>query len=487
MAGKRAGDSRQCECSFSGGLATGMKKGCEFRMQKQMGNKMIIICAAAAAVLIAAAVTALFLFRDDEAFRSIMVYELEGSAVIDRAKIGTIDAAENLYLESGDRVSVAQKSMMRMKLDDDKYVTAEADTVFALEAEGDGGNSRTRIRLEQGAVTNEIQKPLGGGDLYETTTPNSVMAVRGTIYRAELYDDGAGGQDMRLCCFDGTVAAKPVLPDGTYGEEVLVHAGSEVTVYSDGTMTDVKEIDFESLPEQSLETLSGLMESGAPVTGISAEELSSFIADSTDDSEEAVMAEADESDSQSESDTTEASVEDTKAEEDEALQEEGRDDVDQQKLTAGRDKEKTGQSKGGSTKKPDSGKDSKPADDKDTGKDGTPAAGSSDNGNTSSGGSGSGNSGNNGSGDSDKPSEEGKPGDDDQDKKPGGDSGSKPNPPAEKIYTVTFEYQGTVFATQNVKSGRKVSVPVLAPAAAGSWDFDFDKKIKADTTIQWKP
>ena len=53
-------------------------------------------------------------------------------------------------------------------------------------------------------------------------------------------------------------------------------------------------------------------------------------------------------------------------------------------------------------------------------------------------------------------------------------------------YTVTYQYQGTVFATQKVKSGDKTTAPVLAPAAEGAWDFDFNTKIKADTTIEWK-
>lgn len=467
-------------------------------MQKQTVNKKVIICAAAA-VLIVAAVAALFLFRGDEAFRSIMVYELEGSAVIDRAEIGTINATENLYLESGDRVSVADESMMRMKLDDDKYVTAEADTVFALEAEGDGDNSRTRIRLEQGAVTNEIQKPLGGEDLYETTTPNSVMAVRGTIYRVQLSDDGAGGQDMRLCCFDGTVAAKPILPDGTYGEEVLVHAGSELTIYSDGTVAAVKEIDFESLPKQALEVLRSLMESGASVTGITADVLNSFMTVAGDAGEETASDGADETegtDSQAASSITEGFQGDTES--DEALQaEEDSDGADGQNLAAGRNKKKADQGKDGSTKKESgTGKDSEPAGGKEPGEPGTPAAGAGSSGSENTGSSGSdssnsnnGGSGNNGSGDGDsgKPSGDGNSGDDSQDQKPGDDSGSKPNPPKETTYTVTYKYQGTVFATQTVKSGRKAAAPVLAPAAEGAWDFDFDTKIKADTTIQWKP
>lgn len=157
-------------------------------MQKLMSNKKIIICACAAVAVTAVVVIAL-LFNKEEAFRSIMVYDVKGSAVIERETVGAMNAAENLYLESGDRVSVAADSSMRMKLDDDKYVMAEPDTVFSVEAEGTEADSRTRICLEQGAITNEIQHPLSEGSQYETSTPNSVMAVRGTIYRVELSVD----------------------------------------------------------------------------------------------------------------------------------------------------------------------------------------------------------------------------------------------------------------------------------------------------------
>ncbi|MDE5716142.1 MAG: FecR domain-containing protein, partial [Lachnospiraceae bacterium] len=254
-------------------------------MQKLITDKKIIICACAAAVVAVVAVIALIFNNKEETFRSIMVYDVEGNAVIERENVGAMNAAENLYLESGDRVSVASDSSMRMKLDDDKYVMAEADTVFSVEAEGTEADSKTRISLEQGAITNEIQHPLSAGSQYETSTPNSVMAVRGTIYRAELYLDETGGQSTKLCCFQGKVGAKPILPDGTYGEEILVPAGSELTVYQDGTVGDVMDIAFDGLPQQAVVYLLELMESGQDVTGISVEELRQLVSVMEDGSE----------------------------------------------------------------------------------------------------------------------------------------------------------------------------------------------------------
>ncbi len=56
----------------------------------------------------------------------------------------------------------------------------------------------------------------------------------------------------------------------------------------------------------------------------------------------------------------------------------------------------------------------------------------------------------------------------------------------EKVtYTVTFTYQGKVFATQTVEEGGKVSKPVLMPASGGTWNVDFDAQIYEDMQIEF--
>lgn len=428
-------------------------------MQKQAANKKIVAVLCAAAV-VAAAVVILILNQKEESFRSILVYELEGSAVIDRTDIGSIDAAPNLYLESGDCVSVHTDSMMRMKLDNDKYITAEADTVFSLEAEGDEHDSRTRIRLEQGALTNEIQNPLSGESLYETSTPNSVMAVRGTIYRAELTDDGADGQDMRLCCFEGTVAAKPVLPDGAYGEEVLVPAGSELTVYSDGTVSDLADIEYASLSGQALKTLRGLLDNGESIKGISLEELEQITQDG--DRQDAVSEPAGDVQEPAAADEQDETEQDTEEKDTKSGQNTGGQSASSRRKNDNKNTDQGGGSPAGDTgSKPAKPKEPSPSS---GGSSNTGDSGNADGGN----GQGSGNGGDNG-----------------KDKDPGGGSGSK-QPSKEVVYTVTYQYQDSVFATQSVRKGKKASVPTLAPAAEGSWDFDFNTKINADTVIRWK-
>ncbi len=69
------------------------------------------------------------------------------------------------------------------------------------------------------------------------------------------------------------------------------------------------------------------------------------------------------------------------------------------------------------------------------------------------------------------------------------DETEETQPPAStpaNSYKITFLYDGEVFATQNVSEGGQVSKPKFAPAASGTWDFDFSTAIHKDTKINWK-
>ena len=447
-------------------------------MLKQMSYKKITICIGAAAVVIAVAV-AVLLSRKEETFRSIMVYDVEGSAVIERESVGSLNAAENLYLESGDRVSVAQDSSMRMKLDDDKYVMAEADTIFSVEAEGTDENSRTRICLEQGAITNEIQHPLSDGSQYETSTPNSVMAVRGTIYRVELYKDENGEQNTKLCCFQGKVGTKPILPDGTYGEEVLVAAGSELIVHSDGTMEGPEDIAYEQLPEQAVQNLLDMSENGQALTGIAAEDLKQLAEAAQKADDKAEMSESAQKQQEDAQKETAQSDKDTKKTADADGQTARKDvakttpkpqnDTAAQNTIAAQEADQSGQNPQvqlpvPATVQPEAVQQAGSSSVEDgTGEETTQEENA---GNDSAGG-------NQENKDKDKPHKD----------KPDKDKPDKPQQPV--VYTVKFMYNDTVFATQTVVSGGTAEEPILMPAASGSWNFDFSTPIQADTVITW--
>lgn len=234
-----------------------------------MKNKKKVALIAGIVLLVILAVVAIVLINRNgkDAYRSILVYEMEGSAVIRRESIGEIDAYENLMLQSGDTVVVEKDSTMRLKLDDDKYVLVEPESEFTIVAEGDSRDSKTKIVLTRGAITNEIKSRLSDKSSYEVETPNSIMAVRGTVFRVEVYYDTEGNSFSRTSTFEGKVGTRLVMPDGAVTEdEVLVENGEEVLVQ--GTEEDSEyvgapeEIDFTTMPQTVLQFLVELAEEG---------------------------------------------------------------------------------------------------------------------------------------------------------------------------------------------------------------------------------
>ena len=467
-------------------------------MTKQLPSKKWLIVIGAVVIAAAAGIAAFLLTSGEETYRSVMIYELDGSTVIERADIGTIDAAENLYLQSGDRVRVMEDSMMRLKLDNDKYIAAEENTVFVLTAEGDEQDSKTKIELEQGAVTSEIQNPLSSGSAYETKTPNAVMAVRGTIYRVALSEDEEGNLVTRLCCFKGSVEMSPVDEQGV-GEPLLVEAGNEANVNAGAGVSEVTPIDYESLPPQMLKILES-----AGITSASAETSAQDGTDAEDVTDETVdlsdAAPADEEqdsiDSQEDAaqkeetvdqkemperrkeEQAETTVEAQAAAGSDSASAAGADSTDKAKTSADSAKTSAGQTAGGNGGSSGS-QNSSPAQstvsDPSGGQSSSPAQ------STVSDPSGSQNSSQPGQDTADDPSI--------QDPEGGGGGQphrpDKPQPPEDEEYTVTFQYDGQIFAVQKVKAGETASEPVLRPAQNGRWDFDFAQKITENVTVEW--
>ena len=201
----------------------------------------------------------------DEAYRIIQVVETNGNVQVDREGVGSLQAYPQMKLQNKDRITVDANSYARLSLDDDKYVYVESDTVFVLEATGTQNRSYTNIKLEKGAITNEIQKPLSNSSEYKIETPNSTMSVRGTVYYVNVdVQDEVSYTTVKV--FDGKVETKLFHEDGSETEPVLVESGKGVLVHGDidlreYVVSDIGEIQTEiKLEELSDETLEVLYE-----------------------------------------------------------------------------------------------------------------------------------------------------------------------------------------------------------------------------------
>ena len=99
-------------------------------------------------VAVVGTVVAAAILLNDQAYRTVAVQEVNGTSIIQNEKQESSNAYVGMHLNSGDDVTVQAESDMTLLLDMDKYVYAEENTHFWLEAEGDSETSKTRIYLE---------------------------------------------------------------------------------------------------------------------------------------------------------------------------------------------------------------------------------------------------------------------------------------------------------------------------------------------------
>ncbi len=198
-----------------------------------MKQKKIWIAAAAGVALLAVLIVAIAALRGgkEPSYRSIKIVELEGDVSIDRGGVGTLAAAVNMNLVSGDRVATAEKAYVVLCLDTDKYVMLGEAGAMKIVAEGNENSGKTSISLESGSVLNEIRNPLSEGSSYEIATPNATMSVRGTVFEVRKEDEGDG--QISVLVYDGSVAV------GLDGKEPALYSAGEYTVFTDGPAPEV--------------------------------------------------------------------------------------------------------------------------------------------------------------------------------------------------------------------------------------------------------
>ena len=225
--------------------------------------------AAIMGLLIVSALIISFGMKKEESYRDIKIMSIKGTATVERASVGSLDAYEEMKLESGDRLSVDSSSSLILSMDDNKYAMLEPGSSLTLEANGTRENSRTVIHLEAGAVMNYLSEKLSEKSSYEVTVPNSTMAVRGTVFRVAIVYDEDGDSYTTVQVFDGIVGSRLIFPDGRIDEEeVQITPGREVLIHGDTSISEYvgdkgHDIDYTTLNREALEFLLFCIDDGA--------------------------------------------------------------------------------------------------------------------------------------------------------------------------------------------------------------------------------
>lgn len=226
-------------------------------------SKLIIASLSAAAIIGIVAVVVMLVSKDDEAYRTIKVIETVGEVNILKEN-EEYAAYAGMILEEGYELTTSEDSYVRLVLDDDKYVKIEEGSKIVFETLGLFGTNKTKIRIEKGAMTCEITKPLEEDDDFVINTPNAVLAVRGTFFRVDLNFDDNDLVKTNVTTYGGIVATQRVMSTGVHvGEEVNVNAGNKVIISQINESVDAEEfvenviyetqsITVEDIPDEDL-------------------------------------------------------------------------------------------------------------------------------------------------------------------------------------------------------------------------------------------
>lgn len=230
---------------------------------KSKKGKAIII----AVILVIIGIILALLLRKD-GYRSIAVEAVSGTVnVIGEKNNGQVYKGQRLY--TGDDVSVLESSDLTLCVDNDKYVYADHDTHFRLEASSPKESSRIKIIVDRGSELSDITAKLGVDDTYDVDTPNSTMSVRGTTFRVTVYNCEDGFVYTLLEVSEGRVLTKLKTRTGEYngvekefgpGESALIRGNddlSEFVVGKDGS--EVLHLDYDKLPKDAVDRLIALI------------------------------------------------------------------------------------------------------------------------------------------------------------------------------------------------------------------------------------
>ncbi len=226
------------------------------------GKLALGLCAAAIVGVV------VFLVFGNKSYRSISVKEAQGEVIV-QGEINNGQAYPGERLYGGDDVSVKEASSLVMCMDNDKYMYADENTHFVLEADQSKDSSKIKIRLDKGSELNDLQSKLKSSDSYEVSTPNSTMSVRGTKFRVTVYEADELLYTL-LEVTNGVVLAKLQTADGSFtgvekeftaGESALIRGNDAFSEFvTDENGETVRHLDYDSLPEDSVERLKALLE-----------------------------------------------------------------------------------------------------------------------------------------------------------------------------------------------------------------------------------
>lgn len=172
-----------------------------------------------------------------EAYRTVTIASINGSATVKHKDGQSIAAYEGMNLFDGDDIIVDENSNLIIDADSDKHLLAESGSHFWLSIEGTEDCTKTRINLDAGAVLCQIEEKLTDGESFDVSTASSTMCVRGTVFRVNAIKSLNNEQYNMVEVYDGKVWSYI----GEEVEEIETGSDEEQVVLEPGQCALIKE------------------------------------------------------------------------------------------------------------------------------------------------------------------------------------------------------------------------------------------------------
>lgn len=170
--------------------------------------KVILVGVISILMIIAAAIVISLYFGGDTA-RELVISEIQGSVFITRDS-RRFAANKNSKLKSGDIITTDSNGTARIAFDGDKYIFVEQDSMVYIYFTGISSKGDISVNLSRGAAICQINNELKKNASFTLKTPNSVVSVRGTVFRTQFdyLENYMGYSNVMITHvqdFDGTV------------------------------------------------------------------------------------------------------------------------------------------------------------------------------------------------------------------------------------------------------------------------------------------
>ena len=199
-----------------------------------MMKKKILIPLIAGLLVVIGVVLILVLSSKDNSYFNIKILDTLGTVNVDRDG-SSLKAQEGLKMRDKDYLRVGSDGFTRIDCDRETYSHFEHDSEASFIADSD---KKLTINLIKGEMVVELQKKLESSEALSVSTPNTTMAIRGTVVAIKVSPTSDGGMRTVNYCLEGK--ADVISEDGT---SKAIEAGEGWLTVSDesGNIIESKE------------------------------------------------------------------------------------------------------------------------------------------------------------------------------------------------------------------------------------------------------